>query len=370
MIIGVPKEIKVHEYRVGLTPDNARALGADGHQVLVETQAGAGIGFSDQSYQNVGASIVANAKDIFEQAELIIKVKEPQPSECQMLSKGQVLFTYLHLAADATQTELLLASGATCIAYETITDEAGRLPLLKPMSEIAGRMSIQAGAHHLEKTQGGSGVLLSGASGVDPAKVLVIGGGVVGTNAAEVALGMGAQVHIIDRTPDAPHLLAFAKGFDQCLSIGPSSPQHIEQHLPTTDLAIGAALVTGAKAPKLITKEMLTLIKPGSVLADVAIDQGGCFETSKVTTHDQPTYVLDGVIHYCVGNMPGAVAQTATLALTNTTLPYVLTLANKGWRRAVQDDEHLKNGVNIHQGQLTHQAVAQSLGYQYQPLSD
>ncbi len=368
MIIGIPKEIKVREYRVGLTPDGTRRLLDAGHQVLVENSAGAGVGFSDAHYQQAGASIVGSAAEIFETAELIVKVKEPQPAECKMLSPGQVLFTYLHLAADPTQTQLLLDSGATCIAYETITDEAGRLPLLKPMSEIAGRMSIQAGAHHLEKTQGGSGVLLSGATGVAPAQVLVIGGGVVGTNAAEVALGMGADVCILDRVPDAPHLVKMQQQFGERLTVILSTPEHIEQQLASADLVIGAVLVTGAQAPKLVTREMLKLMKPGSVLADVAIDQGGCFATSKVTTHDQPTYVVDGIIHYCVGNMPGAVARTATLALTQATLPYIEALANQGWQQAAEQDAHLKNGINIHQGQITHPAVAQSLGYPYRAL--
>ena len=368
MIIGTPKEIKIREYRVGLTPDGVHRLVNAGHQVLVETNAGKGIGFSDVHYQQAGADIVNTAAELFDTAELIIKVKEPQPAECKMLSPGQVLFTYLHLAADPLQTQLLIESGATCIAYETITDDQNRLPLLKPMSEIAGRMSIQAGAHHLEKTQGGSGVLLSGATGVAPAQVLVIGGGVVGANAAEVALGMGADVCILDRVPDAPHLVEMQQQVGDRLSVILSTPEHIEQQLTSADLVIGAVLVTGAQAPKLVTREMLKLMKPGSVLADVAIDQGGCFATSKVTTHDKPTYVVDGIIHYCVGNMPGAVARTATLALTQATLPYVEALANQGWQQATEQNVHLKNGVNIHQGRVTHPAVAQSLGHPYQML--
>ena len=295
---------------------------------------------------------------------MIIKVKEPQPDECALLKKGQLLFTYLHLAADPIQTELLIKSGATCIAYETITDANGRLPLLKPMSEVAGRMSIQSGAHHLEKTQGGSGVLLSGASGVEPAKVLVIGGGVVGMNAAEVALGMGAEVTILDRQI-LDYLTTFQQQHASKLSLDLSTSKNIKHHLVHADLVIGAALVAGAKAPKLITKPMLKLMKKGSVLVDVSIDQGGCFETSKVTTHDNPTYVVDGIIHYCVGNMPGAVAKTATLALTNTTLPFIQNIANKGWNQAMLEDQHLKNGLNIHQGKIRHKAVAESLGYEF-----
>ncbi|SFV77365.1 Alanine dehydrogenase [hydrothermal vent metagenome] len=368
MIIGVPKEIKIHEYRVGLTPHGAKLLVEAGHQVIIETLAGDAIGFSDQNYQTVGANIVKSAKAIFNQAEMIIKVKEPQPKECKLLNKNQILFTYLHLAADPKQTELLLESGATCIAYETITDDNGRLPLLQPMSEIAGRMSIQSGAHHLEKTQGGSGVLLSGATGVDPAQVLVLGGGVVGMNAAKVAIGMGADVTILNRSI-SERLVKFQKKHSLQLSIGLSTQANIEQHLGSADLVIGAVLVAGASAPKLITRDMLKLMKKGSVLVDVSIDQGGCFETSIVTTHDKPTYVVDGIIHYCVGNMPGAVAQTATLALTNATLPYVIELANRGAQQAIFDNSNLLNGLNIFQGKVTHQAVAESLDYQYNPVS-
>jgi len=368
MIIGVPKEIKIHEYRVGLTPHGAKLLVEAGHQVIIETLAGDAIGFSDQNYQTVGVNIVKSAKAVFNQAEMIIKVKEPQPKECKLLNKNQILFTYLHLAADPKQTELLLESGATCIAYETITDDNGRLPLLQPMSEIAGRMSIQSGAHHLEKTQGGSGVLLSGATGVGPAQVLVLGGGVVGMNAAKVAVGMGADVTILSRSI-SERLVKFQKKHSLQLSIGLSTQANIGQHLSSTDLVIGAVLVAGASAPKLITRDMLKLMKKGSVLVDVSIDQGGCFETSIVTTHDKPTYVADGIIHYCVGNMPGAVAQTATLALTNATLPYVIELANRGAQQAIFDNSNLLNGLNIFQGKVTHQAVAESLGYQYSPVS-
>ena len=367
MIIGVPKEIKTHEYRVGLTPNGTKALVDAGHQVFIQTLAGKAVGFSDIAYQKAGAKIVQNPQTIFQTANLIIKVKEPQTKECQMLAKDQVLFTYLHLAADPKQTELLIESGATCIAYETITDQHGGLPLLKPMSEVAGRMSVQSGAHHLEKPQGGSGVLLSGATSVDPAQVLVLGGGVVGMNAAKVALGLGAKVNILNRSL-AKRLMDFQKKHSSQLSIDLSTHDNIKQQLKTADLVIGAALVAGAKAPKLITRNMLKLMKPGSVLVDVSIDQGGCFETSKMTTHDKPTYAVDGIIHYCVGNMPGAVAQTATLALTNATLPYILELANKGWKQAMIDNTNLYNGLNTHQGNVTHQAVAKSLEYPYNPI--
>jgi alanine dehydrogenase len=364
MIIGVPQEIKIHEYRVSLTPAGVTRLVDSGHQVIVQSHAGEAVGFSDLDYQASGAKIVASAQHVFDQAEMIIKVKEPQPVECALLKKGQLLFTYLHLAADPIQTELLIKSGATCIAYETITDANGRLPLLKPMSEVAGRMSIQSGAHHLEKTQGGSGVLLSGASGAEPAKVLVIGGGVVGMNAAEVALGMGAEVIILDRQI-LDYLTTFQKKYTSKLSLDLSTSKNIKYYLKNADLVIGAALVTGAKTPKIITRDMLKLMKKGSVIVDVSIDQGGCFETSKVTTHDNPTYVVDGIIHYCVGNMPGAVAQTATLALTSATLPYILNIANKGWHQAMLKDQYLKNGLNIHQGKIRHKAVAESLGYEF-----
>ncbi len=368
MIIGVPKEIKTHEYRVGLTPLGAKTMIASGHQIIVQSCAGEAIGFTDKQYQQVGATIIGSSAEVFEQAQMIVKVKEPQPNECRMLSKGQIIFTYLHLAADPEQTQLLIKSGAICIAYETVTDDEGRLPLLKPMSEIAGRMSIQSGAHHLENTQGGSGVLLSGATGVNPAQVLVLGGGVVGMNAAKVALGMGADVAILNRSI-SERLVKFQKKYSSQLFIDLSTQANIEQHLSSADLVIGAVLVAGASAPKLITRDMLKLIKKGSVLVDVSIDQGGCFETSTVTTHDKPTYVVDDIIHYCVGNMPGAVAQTATLALTNATLPYVLELANKGAQQAIFDNSNLLNGLNIFQGKVKHQAVAESLDYQYSPFS-
>ncbi len=364
MIIGIPKEIKIHEYRVALTPSGVETLVGLEHQVIIQSKAGDAIGFSDQDYQAAGAKIANSAESIFEQSEMIIKVKEPQPNECKMLSNNQVLFTYLHLAADPTQAELLLASGAICIAYETITDDNSRLPLLQPMSEIAGRMSIQSGAHHLEKTQGGSGVLLSGATGVYPAQVLVIGGGVVGINATKVALGMGAQVTILDRSI-SKRLVDFQQQHGSQLSIELSNKTSIEKKLETADLVIGAALVAGASAPKLITRDMLKFMKKGSVLVDVSIDQGGCFETSKVTTHDKPTYVVDGIIHYCVGNMPGAVAQTATLALTNATLPYIIEIANSGYKKAMLNNENLMNGLNIYKGKIAHKEVSNSLSHKF-----
>ena len=369
MIIGIPKEIKTHEYRVGLTPTGAEILINAGHQIIVQSQAGEAIGFTDQKYQQVGVVIVSSAEEIFDQAQMIVKVKEPQPIECKLLKKGQVLFTYLHLAPDPHQTQLLIDSNAICIAYETITDDFGALPLLKPMSEVAGRMSIQSGAHHLEKTQGGSGVLLSGATGVEPAQVLILGGGIVGMNAAEVALGMGADVTILNRSV-SERLIEFQKKHSSQLSIDLSSQANIDQHLTNADLVVGAVLVTGAQAPKLISKKMLGLMKKGSVLVDVSIDQGGCFETSKPTAHNNPTYVVDGITHYCVGNMPSAVAQTATLALTNATLPYIVEIANKGYQKAMLDDQNLMNGLNVHQGKITHQAVANDLGFTYYPAVD
>jgi len=368
MIVGIPKEIKTHEYRVGITPSGVKNLTDNQHTVYVETCAGCGVGYNDTDYQNAGAIITNNAKEIFAKSELIVKVKEPQENECKMLSKGQVLFTYLHLAADPKQTELLLKSSSTCIAYETITDDNNRLPVLMPMSEIAGRMSIQSGAHHLEKTQGGSGVLISGATGVKSAQVLVLGGGVVGMNAAKVALGMGAKVTILNRSLSA-RLKDFQQKHSLQLSVDLSANENIKTRLKSADLVIGAALVAGAKAPKLITRDMLGLMKKGSVLVDVSIDQGGCFETSKMTTHDNPTYVVDGIIHYCVGNMPGAVAKTATIALTNITTDYILDIANKGWQQAMLDNKNLLNGLNIHSGNVTHKAVAESLNHKYNQIN-
>ena len=363
MLIGVPKEIKNHEYRIGLTPGGVRELVVNGHEVIVENNGGAAIGFSNEEYMAAGAKIIDSAEDIFASADMIIKVKEPQPNECKMLRADQILFTYLHLAPDPKQTELLVESGASCIAYETVTDNNGGLPLLAPMSEVAGRMSIQAGAHHLEKAQGGLGSLLGGVPGVAPAKVLVIGGGVVGAQAARMAVGMGADVTILDRS--LPRLRQLDVEFSGRLRCIYSTAESIEQYALEADLVIGAVLIPGAAAPKLLTRAIISKMKKGAVIVDVAIDQGGCFETSKATTHEQPTYIVDGVVHYCVANMPGGVARTSTMALTNATLPFALALANKGAKKALLDDPHLLNGLNVHQGQVTYKAVADVLSYDY-----
>ncbi|MDN0083120.1 alanine dehydrogenase [Crenobacter sp. SG2305] len=363
MLIGVPKEIKNHEYRVGLTPSGVRELVARGHKVLVQTQAGLGIGFADEQYLQAGAAIASTAEELFERAEMIIKVKEPQPVECRMLRPGQLLFTYLHLAPDPEQAKLLIESDAIAIAYETVTDEKGGLPLLAPMSEVAGRMAIQAGAHALEKAQGGRGVLLGGVPGVLPAHVAVIGGGVVGINAARMALGLGADVTILDKS--LPRLREIDLMFGGRIKTQVSSAANIDDILRIADLVVGAVLIPGAAAPKLVTRSMLKTMKPGAVLVDVAIDQGGCFETSRPTTHQDPTYVVDGIVHYCVANMPGGVARTSTLALANATLPYTLELADKGWQRALLDNAHLRNGLNICRGKVTYPAVAQALGYPF-----
>ncbi|PLW82956.1 alanine dehydrogenase [Kineobactrum sediminis] len=363
MIIGVPKEIKNNEFRIGLTPGGVRELVHDGHQVLVQQDGGAAIGFDDAQYLEAGAEIVADAEAIFARAEMIIKVKEPQPDECRLLRPGQILFTYLHLAPDPEQARLLLASGATCIAYETVTSADHGLPLLAPMSEVAGRMAIQAGAHNLEKTQGGNGVLLGGVPGVEPAKVLVIGGGVVGINAARMAMGMGADVTLLDRSLD--RLKALDMIFGGRLKTVYSTKEAVERFALEADLVVGAVLIPGAAAPKLITRELVSRMKPGSVMVDVAIDQGGCFETSRATTHQDPTYVVDGVVHYCVANMPGGVARTSTMALTNATLSYAARLARLGVREALAADVHLRNGLNVHAGVVTHAAVAEALGYEY-----
>jgi len=365
MLIGVPKEIKNHEYRIGLTPAGARELVGHGHQVLVQRDGGRSIGLTNERYEKAGAQIVDSAEEIFARAEMIIKVKEPQPVECAMLREGQVLYTYLHLAPDPGQTAALVRSGCTAIAYETVTDRKGGLPLLAPMSEVAGRMSIQAGAHALEKAQGGSGVLLGGVPGVTPAEVLVIGGGVVGINAARMAMGLNARVTILDRSLDRLKYLDELYG-DKITTIY-STLDAIEERLSYSDLVIGAVLIPGAAAPKLVSRAQLGLMKPGSVLVDVAIDQGGCFETSRATTHQNPTYEVDGIIHYCVANMPGGVARTSTFALTNATLPLALQLADKGARQAMLDDEHLRNGLNVHAGQITYEAVARDLGYAFVP---
>ncbi|HEX7970244.1 MAG TPA: alanine dehydrogenase [Stellaceae bacterium] len=365
MLIGVPKEVKTHEYRVGLVPGSVRELVHRGHQVLVESGAGAGIGFDDQAYERAGARIAPNADAVFAGAEMIVKVKEPQPQEIARLRPGQVLFTYLHLAADRRQTEGLLKSGATGIAYETVTNARGGLPLLAPMSEVAGRMSIQVGAHCLEKGQGGLGILLGGVPGVAAAKVVILGGGVAGTNAARVAMGMEAYVTVVDRSLE--RLYELDMQFGSQLHTIYSTLENIEHEVLSADLVIGAVLVPGAAAPKLVSRDMVRAMKPGAVLVDIAIDQGGCFETSRPTTHAAPTYVEEGVIHYCVTNMPGAVARTSTIALNNATLPFVLDLADKGWRQALKDNPHLRAGLNIHAGRVTHPAVARDLGLDLLP---
>ena len=368
MLVGTPKEIKTLEFRVGLTTGSVEELVHHGHQVIVETGAGEGIGLSDERYRAAGAEIVATASEIFERAELVVKVKEPQPQECPMLRKGQVLFTYLHLAPDPEQTRLLKESGCIAIAYETVTDDDHSLPLLSPMSEVAGRMSIQAGAHALEKHKGGSGMLLGGVPGVEAARVVVIGGGVVGTNAIRMAMGMEAHVTVLDRSLKRLKELDFQFGCK--LNTIYSTRESLWQHVTGADLVIGAVLVPGAAAPKLVTREMLRAMRPGSVVVDVAIDQGGCFETSRATTHSEPTYVEEGVVHYCVANMPGGVARTSTFALNNATLPFTLALADKGYRQALLDDPHLRNGLNVHRGDITYQAVAETLGYNYRPAQE
>ena len=360
MLVGVPKEIKNHEYRVGLTPAAVKEFITNGHSVVVETNAGTAIGFTDEMYIAAGAHIAATAEEIFAEAEMIVKVKEPQPNECKMLRKGQTLYTYLHLAPDPVQTELLIASGATCIAYETVTDDRGGLPLLAPMSEVAGRMSVQAGAHYLEKAHGGSGTLLGGVPGVAPGKVLVIGGGVVGINAAKMAVGMGADVTILDRS--LPRLRQIDDIFNGQVKTVFSTVDAIEQYSSEADLVVGAELIPGAAAPKLLNEEHIKAMKPGSVVVDVAIDQGGCFATSKATTHQDPVYIIDDVVHYCVANMPGGVARTSTMALNNATLPFGLALANKGPKQAMLDDKHLLNGLNVHEGKVTYKAVVDALG--------
>lgn len=363
MLVGVPKEIKNHEYRIGLTPAGVRELCSKGHQVLLQSSGGEGVGFTDAMYKTAGAEICESAAEIFAKSDMIVKVKEPQPEECKMLRPDQLLFTYLHLAPDPKQTELLVESKATCIAYETVTDANGGLPLLAPMSEVAGRMSVQEAAVCLEKSKGGRGVLLGGVPGVEPANVVIIGGGVVGLHAARMAVGLGANVTILDRS--LARLKQIDEMFDGRIHTLFSTTDAIEAQLKTADAVIGAVLVPGAAAPKLITRDMLKLMKQGSVLVDVAIDQGGCFETSMATTHEEPTYVVDGIIHYCVANMPGGVARTATLALTNATLPFVLSLADKGAAQAIADDPHLANGLNVHGGMVTVEAVARNLGYDY-----
>lgn len=361
MLIGVPKEIKIHEYRVGLVPPNVRELTSHGHEVVVESGAGEGIGANDAQYELAGARIACSAAEVYDNAQLIVKVKEPLKAERARLRPGQILFTYLHLAADSEQTRDLIESGSTCIAYETVTSQDGSLPLLAPMSEVAGRMSVQVGAHYLEKENGGFGMLLGGVPGVDPAKVVILGGGVVGTHAIHIAIGMGAEVWVLDRNPYV--LRRLWEHYGRPLNTVFATRDAVDRHVSTADLVIGGVLVAGAKAPKLVSDELVRRMRPGSVVVDVAIDQGGCFETSRPTTHDAPTYNVDGVIHYCVTNMPGAVPRTSAYSLNNSTLPYVLALAEKGWKTALRDDPHLRNGLNVHAGKISCLPVAQAHGY-------
>ena len=368
MIVGVPKETKVHEYRVGLTPASVHELAQRGHEVRVESGAGAAIDFSDADYRSAGARIAASAGEVFAAADLVVKVKEPLAPERARLRENQVLFTYLHLAPDPLQAKDLVASCAVCIAYETVTSSAGSLPLLAPMSEVAGRMSIQAGATALEKSHGGRGVLLAGVPGVPPAKVTVLGAGVAGANAVRMAVGAGARVYALDRSADV--LRGLEKEFGARVVTVYSSRDAVEQHVVSADLVVGAVLVPGAAAPRLVSREMVKAMKAGSVVVDIAIDQGGCFDTSRPTTHADPTYVVDDVVHYCVTNMPGAVPRTSTYALNNATLPFVLALADKGWRRALAEDEHLRNGLNIARGNVTHAQVAAAIQASYLPAEE
>lgn len=363
MIIGVPKEIKNHEYRAGMTPASVHELTTRNHSVVVETNVGAGIGYSDDDYRKAGATIVQTADQVFDQAEMIVKVKEPQAEERQRLTEKHLLFTYLHLAPDPAQTEDLVNSGAVCIAYETITSDNGTLPLLTPMSEVAGRMSIQAGAYCLQKSNGGSGVLLGGVPGVVSGKVVIIGGGVVGSHAAQMAIGMGADVTILDNNLNT--LRSLNNTFGHSVNLVYSNKATLEEHVLNADLVIGGVLIPGAAAPKLVTADMIKQMKTGSAIVDVAIDQGGCFETSKATTHQDPTYIVDGVVHYCVANMPGGVARTSTLALNNATLPYIIQLADHGWQKTLSADKHFLNGLNVCKGKVTNKPVADSLGYEY-----
>ncbi|MEO8118227.1 MAG: alanine dehydrogenase [Rhodoferax sp.] len=363
MRIGLPREIKNHEYRVGLTPASVRELTSRGHQVLVQTGAGAAIGLADELYQAAGAQLVADAEHVFAQADMIVKVKEPQPQECAMLRPGQILYTYLHLAPDPDQTAALIKSGAVCIAYETITGPGGGLPLLAPMSEVAGRMAVQAGAAHLEKSKGGMGVLLGGVPGVPAGHVVIIGGGVVGTHALQMAVGLGARVTVLDKNMERLRQLDLV--FGNRINTVYSTAQSVDDAVLDAELVIGGVLIPGAAAPKLVTRDMVSRMKKGAVVVDVAIDQGGCFETSHATTHTEPTFMVDGVVHYCVANMPGAVARTSTFALNNATIAHAVALADKGWQRALKDDLHLRNGLNVANGHVTYEAVALALGYNY-----
>lgn len=364
MLIGVPKEIKNHEYRVGLTPASVQDIVSHGHQVIIEAHAGDKIGFSDDDYVNAGAAIVSQSQAVYGDADMIVKVKEPQPEECQQLREGQVLFAYLHLAPDPQQMELLLASKATCIAYETVTGADKGLPLLAPMSEVAGRLAVLEGAHHMTVMNGGKGILMSGVPGTPPAKVVIIGGGVVGYNAAIMAAGVNADVTLLDINVDRlRHLTEVFNGKVRCIY---STPAAIEEYCLQADMVVGAVLIPGAEAPKVLSRELISRMRQGTVLVDVAIDQGGCFETSRATTHEQPTYTVDGVVHYCVANIPGAVARTSTQALNNATLPFVRALANKGYRQALLDDAHLLDGLNVHRGHVTYPALINTLSqYEY-----
>lgn len=366
MLIGVPKEIKTLEYRVGLVPTSVQEFVKNGHEVLIETGAGLGINFTDADYEAAGAKIAGSAAEVFEKAEMIIKVKEPQAEECKMLREDQILFTYLHLAADPAQTQGLIDSGCVAIAYETVTGPDGRsLPLLEPMSEIAGRLSVQVGAYNLQKHQGGTGRLIGGVPGVKPAKVLVIGGGVAGFHAAQMAVGLGANVTILEMSN--PRMRFLDEYFKGRANIIYSNAGSIERYATNSDLIIGAVLIPGASAPKLISKAMLADMQPGTVMVDIAIDQGGCFETSKATTHADPTYVIDDVVHYCVANMPGAVPRTSALALNNSVLSYGLRLANQGWKQALLSDQNFRNGLNVCKGEVTHKGVAESLNLDFNP---
>jgi alanine dehydrogenase len=365
MKIGVPKEIKVRECRVGLVPGSVRELTAHGHEVFIETAAGAGVGLSDEDYMRAGATILPTAAAVFETAEMIVKVKEPQPEECAMLREGQVLFTYLHLSADPVQAKGLIASKCVAIAYETVTDIRGGLPLLSPMSEVAGRMAIQVGAYCLQMNSGGPGILMGGVPGVEAARVTILGGGVVGVNAARMAVGMGAKVTVIDRS--IARLQELDQVFDSKINTVYSTTENIERYISNSDLVIGAVLVPGANAPKLVTREMLKTMRKKSVLVDVAIDQGGCFETSHPTTHDDPTFMVDDIVHYCVANMPGAVARTSAFALNNATLPFVVLLANRGYQKAFKHNPHLLNGLNVYRGHITNEAVAEGVVQPYTP---
>lgn len=368
MKIGVPKEIKTHEYRVGLVPGSVRELTARGHELMVETNAGEGIGFTDADYKAAGATIAADAKQVFAENEMIVKVKEPQAVECKMLRKDQLLYTYLHLAPDPEQTQGLIDSGCIAIAYETVTDDRGGLPLLAPMSEVAGKLSVQVGAQCLEKHSGGSGVLLGGVPGVAPAHVVIIGGGMAGTSAITVAVGMGAQVTVLERSIN--RLRELDAQFGATIHAVYSTEEAIESYVTQADLVIGAVLVPGAASPKLVTRDLITKMKKGAAIVDIAVDQGGCVETTKATTHADPTFIVDDVVHYCVANMPGAVPRTSAIALNNATLPFALALADKGAKQAMLDDKHLLNGLNVCQGKVTYEAVSEALGHAYVPAEE